>query len=98
MKIKKTLRSPRTKVRGLSGFLDAQRAPRPKGRGFSKHVDIKKREESETSSKPLEKHPELLEDKETLHDLVTMSQEAESEEKENTIVKSQANPIKEIKI
>ena len=38
--IKKTLRSPRTKVRGLSGFLDAQRAPRPKGRGFSKHVDI----------------------------------------------------------
>ena len=39
--ITKSLRSPRTKVRGLCRLWDAQRAPRPKGRGFSKHVDIK---------------------------------------------------------
>jgi len=32
--------SPHTKVWGLHGFLDAQRALQPKGWSYKKHVDI----------------------------------------------------------
>ncbi len=54
-----------------------------------------KSEEPDKKTKPLEKHPELLESKDTLHNLVTLQSETTNEDKDETAEKEDKTAEKE---